>query len=326
MIHVRSYSLKGGDPINIIHLKYAVEVEKTGSITLAAENLYMNQPNLSKAIKELEGMIGFNIFKRTPKGMIPTKRGEEFLGYARRILTQVGEMESLFIKSKKKSINLSYCIPRASYLSYAFTNFLDHLDKSKEWDVSIRETNNMDTITKVSEGDCQLGIIRYRRDHEEYFYDFLKSKGLSHEDLWEFEYMILISAQGVYAKKQELSYLDLKEGVEIVHGDITVPHLPLSDWNQKEQDQKRKIYVYERGSQFDILGQIRDSYMWVSPLPVQMLERYGLVQRNVQSVNLIVKDVVIRQKEYRLSEMELAFLQEISKVKNSMIRPENGQI
>ena len=57
--------------MNILHLKYALEVEKTESITKAAKNLFIGQPNLSKAIKELEIVVGFNIFLRNPKGMTP---------------------------------------------------------------------------------------------------------------------------------------------------------------------------------------------------------------------------------------------------------------
>lgn len=65
--------------MNTVLLQYAVEVEKTGSITQAAANLFMDQPNLSKAIKSLEETMGAPIFKRTPKGMLPTARGRVFL-------------------------------------------------------------------------------------------------------------------------------------------------------------------------------------------------------------------------------------------------------
>ena len=69
--------------MNIAHLKYAVEVEKTASITKAAENLFMGQPNLSRGIKELEETLGVKIFKRTSKGIVPTPQGEEFLATPR---------------------------------------------------------------------------------------------------------------------------------------------------------------------------------------------------------------------------------------------------
>ena len=53
--------------MNLLHLKYAIEVAKTSSITKAAENLFMGQPNLSRAIRELEENLGFDIFRRTSK-------------------------------------------------------------------------------------------------------------------------------------------------------------------------------------------------------------------------------------------------------------------
>ena len=82
--------------MNILHLKYAVEVAKTKSISKAAENLYMGQPNLSRAIKELEESLGIMIFDRNPKGITVTPQGEEFLQYARRIISQVDEVEQMY--------------------------------------------------------------------------------------------------------------------------------------------------------------------------------------------------------------------------------------
>ena len=58
---------------------YALEVQKTGSITQAANNLFMSQPTLSKAIKELELLLGFAVFERSSKGVVPTQKGQEFL-------------------------------------------------------------------------------------------------------------------------------------------------------------------------------------------------------------------------------------------------------
>ena len=65
--------------MNVTYFKYALEVEKTASITQAANNLYMGQPNLTKAIKKLEASVGFAIFKRTQHGVYPTKKGFHFV-------------------------------------------------------------------------------------------------------------------------------------------------------------------------------------------------------------------------------------------------------
>ena len=106
--------------MNILHLKYAVEISRTKSISQAAENLYMGQPNLSRAIKELEENLGITIFERTPKGISVTPDGEEFLQYAKRIIKQVEDVEAMYKNGREKKQKFSVCVPRASYISYAF--------------------------------------------------------------------------------------------------------------------------------------------------------------------------------------------------------------
>ena len=100
--------------MNIVHLKYAVEIARTKSISKAAENLYMAQPNLSRAVKELEEALGITIFKRTSKGITVTPEGEEFLRYAKRIISQVEEVEAIYQNGKSRSSAfLSVCRERA---------------------------------------------------------------------------------------------------------------------------------------------------------------------------------------------------------------------
>ena len=82
--------------MNFQQLRYAVEIEKTNSITAAAKNLYMGQPNLSKSIKELEHELGTVLFRRTAKGMEPTASGLQFLRYAKSILGQLDELKALY--------------------------------------------------------------------------------------------------------------------------------------------------------------------------------------------------------------------------------------
>ena len=103
--------------MNIIQFKYAIEVERTGSISQAAENLYMAQPNLSKAIRELEETLGFPVFERTSRGVVPTRRGEEFLKLARGVLLQVEQMEALRDDEPGNVQRLSLSMPRGSYIA-----------------------------------------------------------------------------------------------------------------------------------------------------------------------------------------------------------------
>lgn len=113
--------------MNLIHLKYAVEVAKTHSISKAAENLYMGQPNLSRAIKELEESLGITIFRRTARGISVTPDGNEFLQRARRIVAQVEEVEEMYQSGSMRKQSFSACVPRASYFSNAFAAFSQRL-------------------------------------------------------------------------------------------------------------------------------------------------------------------------------------------------------
>ena len=78
--------------MNILHMKYAVEVARLGSLNKAAETLLIAQPNISRSIKELEADLGISIFSRSAKGMVLTPDGEEFIGYAKSILKQISPM------------------------------------------------------------------------------------------------------------------------------------------------------------------------------------------------------------------------------------------
>ena len=119
--------------MNILSLKYAVTVARCGSISAAAEQLAMNQPNLSKAIKELESSLNMTIFQRTSTGVIPTTQGQEFLDSARHILLQIEELENRYKSEEHRKVAFSVSVPRASYITYAFADFANSLNSSGEF-------------------------------------------------------------------------------------------------------------------------------------------------------------------------------------------------
>lgn len=306
--------------MNILHLKYVVEVEQTGSITRAAENLYMGQPNLSKAIRELEKSIGVAIFKRTPKGVVPTARGEEFLIQAKKILAQIEHMEAMFMPGTKERQTLSVSVPRASYITEAFTSFIQLLDDKKEIHLDYKETNSMEAINHIVQDESTIALIRYPREQEKYFRHFLDFKGLESELIWEFEYVAIMSAKHPLAQAETLKYEDMIPYIEIIHGDHETPNIPMHE-AVKIKDKphlKRKIFVYERGSQFDILVNVPSSYLWGSPIPENLLSRHGLVQLTCSRPGNKYKDVLIYKKGYRLSSPELLFLNEVKRLRDAV--------
>ncbi len=306
--------------MNILHLKYALEVEKTESITKAAKTLYVGQPNLSKAIKELENTVGFNIFLRTPKGMTPTRKGKEFLDQARTIVLKFDELESIYQPVKPTTQRFTISIPRASYISRAFTRFVKTLDPQKEIELNFFETNSIRAIDNILETECNLGVIRFHTSHEKYFLDLIREKNLQFREIWLFEYVLLLSRNHPLADLPVITYADVLDYIEIVHGDLTIPmnQFSSSQTAQNLLPVSKRIYVYERGSQFDLLCNVPETYMWVSPIPADLAERYQLVQRKCKMENWKFKDVLIYPSGYQLSSQDQVFISELFRSKDEV--------
>lgn len=304
--------------MNILHLKYAVEVAKTRSISKAAENLYMGQPNLSRAIKELEESLGITIFRRTTKGISITPDGEEFLQYARQIVQKVDEVEQIYQNGRQKKQSFSVSVPRASYLSFAMADFSKCMKQGSPAEFSYCETNSMNTVNSVVREDFNLGIVRYQSSYEKYFNDLFKDKKLTSETIAEFTYLMLISKDNPLASKAEVELDDLKDYIEVCHSDPYVPSVPMIDVRKSELTEfvDRRIFVYERGTQFVILGTVPDTFMWVSPVPKTLLENYNLTQIKVNGTDKPYKDVLIYRRDYRLSDFDREFIAAVQRAKN----------
>lgn len=305
--------------MNILHLKYAVEVAKTQSISKAAENLYMGQPNLSRAIKELEESLGITIFKRTSKGITTTLDGDEFLQKARRIVAQVEEVEEIYRNGRMKKQSFSVCVPRASYFSQAMAEFSKHISLDEPAEIFYKETNSMRTITNVTRGDFNLGIVRYQAGFEKYFLDMFKEKKLAYDTVSEFSYLLAVKKDSPLALKKDFSPEELRDYIEITHGDPYVPSLPLIDVKKAETSEhvNKRIYVFERATQFILLGSVPNTFMWVSPTPQWLLDNYGLVTVECPHKSAkIYKDVLIYRRDYKLSELDKQFITDVCNAKH----------
>ncbi len=304
--------------MNTQYFRYAVEIEKTGSITRAAQNLYMAQPNLSKAVRDLENDLGYEIFKRTPGGIKVTEKGSEFLYHAHKMIEQLDEMEKISLRDEEGVKRFKLSIPRGSYIADGYTEFVSELDMSEGMEITINETNTLQTISNVADRGYHMGIIRYQKDHEEYFQKCLQNNKLVGETIWEFEYVVVMSERHPLAKKEALEKQDLEQYVKITHGDIMMPVESEKPAKQKECGGKKKsgiIYVYERGSQFDLLTKVPTTYMWVSPIPDKYLEQYHLVQRACKVENNRYKDVLIYRKDYQLTDLDILFQKKLYSAK-----------
>ena len=305
--------------MNFLHLKYAIMVAETGSISKAAEKLYVAQPNVSRAIKELESDLNITIFERNSKGMIVTPEGEQLIHYAKRILRQIDDMEKIFKYQKKKNV-FSISVPRASYISDAFVEFSKCLNNIDNAEVYYKETNAYRVINNVINEEYNLGILRYYINHDRYFKDIIEKKELKCELINQFKYVLIFNKNSALAENKEIHYSDLKDFIEIAHGDPYVPSLSTNELVKTElsEEVSRRIFVFERASQFELLANNEETFMWVSPISKRLLDRYGLVQKECIDNTKEYKDLLIYRSNYKLSKLDQEFITKLCESKRNI--------
>ena len=215
--------------MNLLYLKYAATVADCGSISKAAERLYIDQPNLSRSIKDLETSMGVKLFERSARGMKLTPDGEEFLKYARVILSEVDAMENMFRSGDARKQRFSLSVPRASYISEAFAAFSERFSDIAQIEAFYKETNPMRTLKNILEDGYNLGIIRYAAQYDKYYKEMLEEKGLSYELICEFRFVLLTSRSSPIATKETVTEADLEDLTEVLYGDPYVPSMPLDE-------------------------------------------------------------------------------------------------
>lgn len=306
--------------MNLTHLKYAVEIAQCGSINKASEKLYVGQPNLSRAVKELEGTVGIQIFERSAKGMGLTPDGEIFIRYAKSILKQIESVENMFSKNATSRQRFSVSCPCASYIAEAFARFSFSVSEKENVEAFYKETNSMRTIKNILQDDYSLGIIRYAENYEKYYKALMLEKGLRAESITQFSYVLAMSDKSPLAQKENVSFDDLRDYTEIAHADSFVPFLPLAEMRKEElpDNISRRIFIFERASQFELLSRNLKTFMWISPVPQSLLDRYSLVQRRIPENNRLYNDILIHREDHALTELDKLFIKELYSVKNEL--------
>lgn len=191
-------------------LKYIALVAEKGNITDAAKALYISQPSLTAAIKELEKEMNIQIFDRTNKGVHVSKEGELFLGYARQILEQVYLLEDHY--KNEGTRKQEFCISTQHY-SFAVQSFVltDQNEYGQnEYDFSLRETTEAyEIIEDVARMKSEIGVLYLDSFNEPVIRKLLKTSQLQFEPLFTARPHIFISSSHPLAKKKVISLQEL---------------------------------------------------------------------------------------------------------------------
>lgn len=144
--------------MTLTQLRYILTIADTGSMNEAAKELFIAQPSLSQAVRELEAEIGFELFKRSSRGVTLTPEGQEFLGYARQVAEQYELMESRYIKRKNVKKKFAVSMQHYTFAVNAFAEMVKQFGMD-EYEFAIRETKTYEVIEDVKSFRSEVGIL-----------------------------------------------------------------------------------------------------------------------------------------------------------------------
>ena len=285
--------------INTQQLQYLVEIERTGSISQAAANLYIGQPHLSRILRTLENSLGYAIFDRTRQGVRVTDKGAVFLQHAQIMLREAECMELLGPNSRQTN-RFRICIPRSYQYLNLVQEYLRTLSPDQPLDVIIRECHPMQAIDLLEGGSVELAIIRYCPDYQGYFAELTSAKQLSICLLSQTEYQVTVSTSDVLSLKKKVSVEDLSGRTEILHRDsfsFTAP-----------EERNGQIYAVDRLAQIQMLQSFPGAYLWSEPLPHHLLRQNYLVQKICPDCEMIYQNALLYKPNRAMSSSERMFL------------------
>ena len=305
--------------MNITELRYLVAIMKWGSVSAAAKQLYAAQPNVSKALKNLEEEYGLRIFERSSTGMIPTEQGKRFIRQAQRVLQQVDELEQE-AHQQRSCAELRVVLTHATYASYAAVDYLEQAASIERLHIHIREGGSMEALDHVLRQGYHLALLRYAVEDDEHYTHYCARRGLKMEPIMDFEYSLLTNRDGPLARKAIRDLSELDKYMEILHDDFQLPGEEGGDGVRWHVNPERRIHVYERCSQFSILQRLPTAYMWASPMPRRALAQYHLVLKRCPAQRQQMRDVLVYPDKGRLRPEEQAFVDLLHKEAASTVK------
>lgn len=233
-------------------LKYIVTVASKGTISEAAKELYIAQPSLTSAIKELESELGITIFNRTNKGVILSVEGEEFLGYARQVIEQTNLIKEKY--SGKSSGKHQFCVSTQHY-SFAVEAFVEVLRQygGEEYEFRLRETQTYDIIEDVARLRSEVGLLYLNKFNETILRKTIRANDLKFQPLFIAKPHVFVSSASPLANKIAISLDDLAPYPRLSYEQGEHNSFYFSEEILSTLECKKEIVVCDRATLFNLL-------------------------------------------------------------------------
>lgn len=233
-------------------LKYVIAVADSNSMSEAAKNLFISQPSLSNAIKELERELAITIFTRSNKGIIITAEGNEFLGYARQVVEQMELLEEKYLGMKAKKQKFSVSTQHYSFAVNAFVDLIKQYGVD-EYDFTLREIRTYEIIEDVKNLKSEIGILYLSKFNEKIITKILKENDLQFEELFTALPHIFISSKNPLSRKKKVSLGELENYPYLAFEQGDYNSFYFSEEILSTLEHKKKITVSDRATLFNLL-------------------------------------------------------------------------
>ena len=303
--------------MTLAQLRYAITVAGASSMNEAARKLFISQPSLSAAIKELEEEVGVELFKRTNRGISVTLEGEEFIGYARQVVEQYNLIESKYILKENTTKKFGVSMQHYTFAVKAFVEMVKQFGMD-EYEFEIHETKTYDVIEDVKNCKSEIGIL--------YLNDFNKKvlTKLFHESAVEFHellkchiYVYLWKGHPL-ASKEEITLEELEEYPCLSFDQGHNNSFYFAEEVLSTYDYKRLIKANDRATFLNLMIGL-NGYTLCSGIMCEELNGSDYCAIKLKSDEIMTIGYIAR-KGVQVSPLGKKYLEEISKYKDKALR------
>ena len=232
-------------------LKYVLEVARCGSINEASKNLFISQPSLSNTIKDLEKELQITIFNRTNKGIVISKEGTEFLGYASQIIEQTSLLEEKYLNKKKRKVKFAISCQHYSFAIKAFVELIKEYGLD-EYDFSIQETRTAEIIENVKNMTSEIGLLYLNDFNEKVLRHFFKDAKLEFHELFIAKPHVFLSKHHPLANMSSLTLEQLEDYPYLSFEQGQNNSFYFSEEILSTYPHKKSIKVFDRATLFNL--------------------------------------------------------------------------
>lgn len=191
-------------------LHYVITVADCRSMNEASRILFISQPSLSAAVKELEREIGIEIFRRNNRGISVTPAGEEFLGYARQVVEQYELIQNRYVDKQNIKKKFSVSMQHYSFAVDAFVKMVKQFGMD-EYEFAVHETKTYEVIEDVKNFKSELGILYVNDFNRNVLMKLFHEYGLEFHEILQCGIYVYLWNRHPLASKKEIALEELEE-------------------------------------------------------------------------------------------------------------------